>query len=204
MPRNPHYISPPESDADSDIIVELSDDGYDYDSYDYDSYDYDSDSDIYEEESTYSIDAEACDHIMREDYAHSFSEKQDKQYYIGSCWLQTGTRPFWTMANSISPPVFFRHSALNVMHYLWLFSLFHIDSPHIHILQLHITSQGVYTVVIKTFWLRIVQRTWRRIYKERQDILKKRMSIPSLRERELRGKFPIGLRTLPTLLGIMS
>ena len=46
MPRNPNYISPPESDADSDIIVELSDDGYDYDSYDYDSYDYDSDSDI--------------------------------------------------------------------------------------------------------------------------------------------------------------
>jgi hypothetical protein len=194
MPRSPHYISPPESDADSDIIVEdslvLSEE--------------DSDSDSDDEEDAYSIDTEVCDDILREDYAHSFSDKQDKQYYIGSCWLQSGNYPFWTLANSISPRVFFRHSSTNVMHYLWLFSLFRIDSPHIHILQLHISSQGVYTVVIKTFWLRIVQRTWRRIHKERQDVLKKRASIPSLRERELRGKVPLGLRTLPTLLGIMS
>jgi len=41
---------------------------------------------------------------------------------------------------------------------------------------------GECIAIIKTFWLKIVQRTWKRIYKQRMAILK---SIPFLRSREI-------------------
>ena len=193
MPRSPHYISPPESDGDSDIIVEESS----VESSHEDTISYE---DEMGEADEYSIDTEECDAILREDYDHSFSDKEDKHYYIGSCWLHLAPKPAWTLANSISPAVFFRHSITDVMHYLWLFSLFRLDRPHIDILQLHITPQGQYTVLIKTFWLRLVQRRWRQIYRERQDILRKRRSILALRYREVRGKYPQGMNALPNII----
>ena len=50
---------------------------------------------------------------------------------------------------------------------------------------------------IKTFWLKIVQRRWKKIYKERQEILKCRSSLLSLKIRELTGQWPNHLRHWP-------
>lgn len=50
---------------------------------------------------------------------------------------------------------------------------------------------------IKTFWIKLIQRRWKKIYKERQDILKQRMLPKSIREREITGKWPKGLRIWP-------
>jgi len=50
---------------------------------------------------------------------------------------------------------------------------------------------------IKTFWIKLIQRRWKKIYKERQDILKQRMLPRSIREREITGKWPKGLRFWP-------
>ena len=50
---------------------------------------------------------------------------------------------------------------------------------------------------IKTFWLKIVQRRWKKVYKERQDLLKKRSSIIALQERQQTGQWPKHLRQWP-------
>ena len=50
---------------------------------------------------------------------------------------------------------------------------------------------------IKTFWIKLIQRRWKKIYKERQAILKQRMLPKSIREREITGKWPKGLRLWP-------
>ena len=50
---------------------------------------------------------------------------------------------------------------------------------------------------IKTFWIKLIQRRWKKIYKQRQDILKQRMLPKSIREREITGKWPKGLRIWP-------
>jgi len=190
MSRNSFYISPPETDTEDSVIFEDTSDSNDS----YES------SELFDnfEDDEYSIDTEECETILSEDYHHSFSEKQDKCYYLGSCWEEKNK---WIMANSISARIFYRHSYVNIVHYLWLFSLVRMRYPEIHILQLHISEDGVYNVTIKTFWLRIVQRTWKRIYREREEIKKKRMNIMALRQREITGKFPVGLRVLPNLLG---
>jgi len=50
---------------------------------------------------------------------------------------------------------------------------------------------GTCLAIKKTFWLRIFQRKWKRIYQYKQEILKKRMKYESLLHRELKGKWPI-------------
>jgi|LakMenEpi03Aug12_release.lakeMendotaPanAssembly.Ray.scaffolds.fasta_scaffold401226_2 hypothetical protein len=50
---------------------------------------------------------------------------------------------------------------------------------------------------IKTFWLKIVQRRWKNVYKERQDLLKARSNPVALRERQLTGQWSKHLRQWP-------
>lgn len=50
---------------------------------------------------------------------------------------------------------------------------------------------------IKTFWIKLIQRRWKKIYKQRQDILKGRMSPRSIREKQITGKWPKGLSIWP-------
>lgn len=50
---------------------------------------------------------------------------------------------------------------------------------------------------IKTFWIKLIQRRWKKIYKQRQYILKQRMLPKSIHEREVTGKWPKGLRLWP-------
>ena len=50
---------------------------------------------------------------------------------------------------------------------------------------------------IKTFWIKIIQRRWKYIFKERQKIRKARSLPKSLYERQLTGKWPKHLNILP-------
>jgi len=49
------------------------------------------------------------------------------------------------------------------------------------------------TCVIKTFWIKLIQRKWKKIYKQRMEILAKIKNPKILMKRECSGKFPIGL-----------
>lgn len=63
---------------------------------------------------------------------------------------------------------------------------------------------GELVAILKTFWIRIIQRVWKRIYKERENILKKRMLYSSLYYRELRGKWINRLNYIPGLNGMLK
>ena len=56
----------------------------------------------------------------------------------------------------------------------------------------------------KTFWLRIIQRKWKKIYKQRREIIKKRKLMKSLNIRSLYGKWPKGLCNIPKLCGMLN
>lgn len=183
-------------------------------------------SEPFSEDDDYSIDSAAYGAIMEEDHENYYTEKEDKKYYLGSCAPESrfvivagnmgsavlatvGTRAstlqwenqHWILAGTITPAVFFRHRTIDVAQYLWLSSMFRrFHGPKIDILQLHISAEGVHHVIIKTFWLRLVQRTWRRVYRERQEIWKRRRSIMAQRTREVTGKYPVGLRVIPRMI----
>ena len=50
---------------------------------------------------------------------------------------------------------------------------------------------------LKTFWLRIVQRCWKKVFKQRKAILKGRMSIRTQQEHMRTGQWPPHLRYWP-------
>jgi hypothetical protein len=62
---------------------------------------------------------------------------------------------------------------------------------------------GECVCIFKTIWLRLIQRTWKKIYKTRQDIIKQRCNVKSLLYREIRGNWPVTCVNMPTLFGMM-
>ena len=53
--------------------------------------------------------------------------------------------------------------------------------------------------VLKTFWLKIVQRCWKRVYLSRMKSIKERTLLKSLYFKEINGKWP---NTMPSITGM--
>lgn len=59
------------------------------------------------------------------------------------------------------------------------------------------------TVVDKTIWIKLIQRTWKKIIRERKEIFRRRIISSSLMHRETMGTWPRELYYLPTLKGCL-
>jgi hypothetical protein len=64
-------------------------------------------------------------------------------------------------------------------------------------------NTGHCVAILKTFWLRLVQRKWKNIMKERENIIIKRRQQKSLRYREITGKWPNDCLEFPQLKGML-
>ena len=58
--------------------------------------------------------------------------------------------------------------------------------------------------ILKTFWIKLIQRRWKNILQKRNYILKKRANIISLKHRELTGRWPNDCINYPELRGMLS
>lgn len=149
---------------------------------------------------SYMSDSE-IDEMFDYDVDFNDTEKIDGRYYIGLCNPMFNGNYMFT--SSISPSLFMHsryHSALRYLHYN---SIIVVNVPQIEILQLYIENHSYY-VIKKTFWLRIVQRTWKRVLKERANIIKKRCSLTSILYFQMYGKYPREYMHLPTLQGMLQ
>lgn len=57
--------------------------------------------------------------------------------------------------------------------------------------------------IIKTFWLKLIQRTWKNLFKKRKEILKRRCNPLYLKFRELNGNWPKDCQIYPCIKGMM-
>ena len=204
---NSHYDSDIEQYDDNDLLETIS--IASHSTSDDDRVDDDDESIIIDDMDDYSDSDDEDDvpeyvtEIYQEDSYHLYREKQDKHYYIGFCKPMHKPRLI-LMANSVSPNTFFQHSYERIYQYLQNYSTLLLRSPKIEIMQLHITRDDVYSIVIKTHWLRLVQRHWKGIFKKRAAIMQNRMTFHSLYTFEITGNYPYGLRKLPSLYGMMN
>jgi hypothetical protein len=137
------------------------------------SYDTDDHTNTDSLSSYYSEDDENDDDTLYEMYRYDYSflkYKQNKKYYIG---LATIIDNIHLLAHTVTPKTYSKYSYNDVLLYLHTFSIMHIQHPKIDIFQLFIVK-NVYTVVIKTHWIRLIQRHWKKYYKTKTEILKKR------------------------------
>jgi hypothetical protein len=63
---------------------------------------------------------------------------------------------------------------------------------------------GERVAILKTFWLRIIQRAWKKVFNQRMIILNKRQLFNSIKYRELNGKWPTDCDYLPGLHGLLN
>jgi hypothetical protein len=149
-----------------------------------------------------SIDSDYED-IFHQDEDYLDKDKENGHYYIG-LRAYIPSRQFMLLTNTISIPTFFRHSVERISGYLSRYSLIKSDSPAIDIIKLRLLKDDSYSVVLKTHWLRLIQRNWKRVYQERQQILINRCTCLSLQYREISGRYPFGLNNIPGLRGMLS
>ena len=58
--------------------------------------------------------------------------------------------------------------------------------------------------ILKTFWLRILQRKWKNVFKERLNIMKMRSNPICVYARQITGKWPPYCSHLPGLMGMLN
>ena len=127
---------------------------------------------------------ELVEQIYEDDSEFLDSDKESGKYYIGLAGKVMQLHNY-ILLSAISPKTFMKYQTKDVLDYLVSASVaFWAGYPKIHILKLHVAEDDSYTVVIKTFWLKIIQRKWKKIYKERCELLKKYKSLQYLRMRE--------------------
>ena len=79
-----------------------------------------------------------------------------------------------------------------------------IPNHQVQIMQVHILENDTCTVIVKTYWLRLVQRHWKKIYKQRNDIIQQRSLPQNLFYKEIHGEYPPTILKLPSLRGMLS
>ena len=159
----------------------------------------DSDGEIYtddEHEDEYII-----DDIYRDECEYLDTEKQSGHYYIGIVGSISPDAILY--ANSMRPQTFFKYAYAHSLSYLQLYSIFRIRKPKIEIIKLFVLDDSTHTAILKTHWLRIVQRTWKKIHNQRKIILNKRMSFGSRRLFEISGRYPPDANYMPSIKGML-
>jgi hypothetical protein len=181
-----------ESDGDSDNISEMSentdiasDDDNEMDSF------VDSDQELIYE------------NIFRDDSEHLYVDREHDHYYIG-IQKYMRFRNVSLLINSVSARTFFQHTYHNILRYLFYYSIVHVKNPVIEIMKLQIMPDESYSVIRKTYWLRLVQRHWKKVFRERNAIINRRYMARARFMHETSGRYPYGLNSLPTIHGMLS
>jgi hypothetical protein len=151
-------------------------------------------------------DEDIVDRIYIEDHVFLETEKEHGKYYIANVFCYD---TYYILGTCISPYTFFRNYYCDIVQYMYEYSISiryrrEIGSPrNVNIIQLYI-EDGVYKAVIKTFWLRIIQRHWKRQYSNRKKVINIRKSLHNLAHIQIRGRYVYGANYLPSLRGILS
>ena len=167
---------------------------------------YDTDDSSLGTESSFYSDIESdseYDTINQLDYQHFYSEKEDGKYYIGLCDYNFSPNHI-LMASSISSTIYFKYPNRSIVHYLYYYSGGYCGVTRhrklcVDIMKINILDNGTYTVLVKTFWIRLIQRRWKKIYKRRMECIHKRKQLHYLKYRECNGHWPSAIRNLPGL-----
>ena len=129
--------------------------------------------------------------IYEKEYLFLDSEKINNKYYIG---IYSRVDDELLLGSCISSSSFFEFPISAVKKYLSTYSIIYNDRfflKKIDILKLAINeTDGTYNVVIKTVWLRIFQRKWKKLFAEKKSMMEHKKKLSSRMYFEVYGKWP--------------
>ena len=128
-------------------------------------------------------------------YDDLIEDHVDKTYQIGICITTENSLEYLAKFPSL---VFFQYPLVNYIH--------SYKRPHskasLDIFQVHELADGTRLPIVKTYWIRLIQRTWRKLYEYRRRYIQSSNFQAFISNRELYGniykkyKYPL----LPGLL----
>ena len=156
--------------------------------------------------SSYIIDDETIpssiiDMIYYEDEEFINRDKIDRNYYIGSYEFiknKSGS-PQLLLGTVVSNKIFFKFPYSHIQKYVELYNIHYKYNKRVDIMKLYIVDEQ-YIVVLKTFWIRIIQRNWKRVYNQRKRVLQQRMNPTEQFYFQIRGRYHESFETLQGML----
>lgn len=144
------------------------------------------------------------DRMYMEDLEFVDGEKEHGQYYIANAFRKNN---FYLLGLCVSPRLFFRYGFHDITQYMYEYLIHYqwsiIPKRSIDIIQLYIENH-LYKCVIKTHWLRLIQRHWKHAYAERKKVIQLRKTIRNIKYFQLHGRYVYGANYLPSLHGLLS
>ena len=142
------------------------------------------------------------------------SDKEHNAYYLGLFYISNdpqdvGQALFMLMAIQI--PTFFHYSYYDIENYISDFSICS-SSESLEIMKTQVSyyedvflvRHRIVRVILKTHWLRLVQRHWKKTFQLRKKAIQKRMSLYVQFHFMLHGCYPEGYKHIPTLRGMLN
>jgi hypothetical protein len=161
----------------------------------------------YQSETDYETDSDSesqVEYLYQREAEFLNADKEHDHYYLGVCKYIIQQNHF-ILLNAITAQTFLDTPYEECIHYLREYSIVWSIRPTLDILKLQIhPCSRAYTVLVKTHWLRLIQRHWRRCLKERAAIQMRRCCFRNWRIFEMTGRFPSELRNLPGIYGLLS
>ncbi len=160
---------------------------------------YDSDIDTDDNDDDEYINGDVWSYLYNDEEDYMMADKVHLKHYIG---LPGYIRKYNELIFlcGISARTFYKYDITNVTRYLSDSSVSYVHNPKVHILQLIISTNGVHNVVLKTFWLRLVQRTYKNVLRKRQAYNRRRMMLRNMYLIEINGSLN---DHYPTLRGML-
>lgn len=169
-----------------------------------------------EDENEYDYEMEEIDEKMNEEFNR---DKQEGEYVIGSYitipayyinnyfpGMSRYTRLLW-LHMTIKNDYFFEYN-FNIINKYLSFPILPNDiiKNKVGILKIGCNYNGTNVIypIDKTIWLRIIQRKWKKVMKERKRIIIKRMNPRILELRTIKGRWEEEVNHLPGIRGCLN
>jgi hypothetical protein len=146
-----------------------------YDNYDrryYDKGNYDSDSHYNDSWYDEVDEVDEVDKIIYSEYDND-NECIHKKYYIGSYWYENHenheNHENIIHAKTVKISTFYHFTNDCISNYICLSCDLQF-TPSIEIIQVIMNDDGTYKYIIKTFWIKIIQRKWKKRMQDKKNI----------------------------------
>lgn len=145
--------------------------------------------------------------IMEDEDVFISSEKQNNTMYLGHYFVspdvQDAEYPLMMLV-AIQPETFMKYSSYYVEKYMEHYC----ESPRqLELMKTDIRQIGqfkIYNVILKTYWLRLIQRHWKKVYSQRKYMIHNRMKPTKMFQYLMSGKYSPENEKLPSLKGMLT
>jgi len=138
-------------------------------------------------------------YILDSEYDYEYEPCQHGKYYLGSYKYFPEFNEILLM-NQISLRVFYASHYNSLCKFIYWYSGTSIPDTRAQIMQVFV-KDNIINAVLKTHWIRIIQRTWKRIFRERRKYIRKRRDLSAILMNQTR---PISMASYPEYRGMLS